>query len=134
VERYRQALRAALRGETKAYGFTLVVWGTGELLTAQRGQPGKAGAIAFMAGILTAMGLTLIAAFHGLPRTEHRSAQQHFGFGGVHILAVPVAMAVGWALGAAIHTHWPAYLLAGFGASSAYQLLLGLEVLLTPSP
>lgn len=110
--RYRDALRDALRGETKAYGFALVVWATGELVGEGHGPPQASGVIAFVGGILAAMAAVLIGAFGGPARTEHRAAQQHFGFGGVHIVAVPVAIGVGWALEVAIAAHWEAYLAA----------------------
>jgi hypothetical protein len=131
VNRYRDALRDALRGETKAYGFALVVWGTGELVSTEHGSPRVTGVAAFVGGVLAAMAVVVFGAFGGPPRTERRTAEQHFGFGGVHIVAVPAAIAVGWAIAAATTNRALAYLAAGFGASAAYQVLLAAELLLT---
>jgi hypothetical protein len=134
LNRYRQALQGALRGETKAYGFALVVWGTGALSETARRGPGVSGTLSLVGGVLLSMAIVMVSAFGGPPRAAERRERQHFGLGGIHVVAVPAALAVGWALAAVIRTRWLAYLVAGFAASATYHALLGLEVLLTPPP
>jgi hypothetical protein len=133
MNRYRRALAAALRAEAKAYGFTLVVWGAAALCAAERDFPSAYGAVAYVGGALGAMALIMVVAF-GLPPEPARGAQQqYFGFGGIHVLAVPVALGIAWALSATITSQWLAFLVVGFVSSLAYQLLLGCEVWLSES-
>ncbi len=125
---YRASLRQALSGETKAYGFTLVVWGTGALAMAEHGNPGRSGAIAYVAGTLLAMTAVILLAFGGPAGRWESSGRTSFGLGGIHVVSVPVSVAVGWALAALLGPHWAAFGAAGFGAVMVFQLLLGLEV------
>jgi len=50
VRRYRCALRAAISSEARAYGFMLVVWGTGGLVLSRRGSPIPLDVLAFVGG------------------------------------------------------------------------------------
>jgi len=50
VGSYRRALRAAVAAGAKAYGFTLVIWTTAALATAERGLPGRTDALPSSAG------------------------------------------------------------------------------------
>ena len=84
IRGYRRALRIALSGETKAYGFTLVVWGTGAIMVGDHGQPAAAGAVSFIGGTLGAMALVLVVAFVGSSE-EPRRPSQHLGLGGLHV-------------------------------------------------
>lgn len=134
VKQYRKALRVALRGETKAYGFALIIWGNGALAINEHGVPDAAAAIAYIGGALAAMALVLLIAFDGPARPGRGSPSQHIGLGGIHVIAVPVAIAVGWCLSGVIDSSWLAFLASSFGAVTAYQLLLGLEVAMFPTP
>ena len=133
MTKYRRALAAALREEAKAYGFTLVVWGAAALATAEQHLPTAYAALAYVGGALGAMALIMLVAFGVPPEPERDARRQQFGFGGIRVLAVPVALGLAWAFAATITTQWLAFLVVGFVSSLAYQLLLGCEVRLSGS-
>ena len=74
------------------------------------------------------MALIALLAFGVPPEPGQGSRPQRFGFGGIHVLAVPVALGVAWGLAAMVTTPWMTFLVVGFSASLAYQLVLGYEV------
>jgi hypothetical protein len=59
MSEYRSALRAVVTSESKAYGFTLVIWDTGAIAVGTRGGPGVAGAIGYVFGGLGAMTIVI---------------------------------------------------------------------------
>lgn len=130
---YRTALRAAVSGETKAYGFALVVWGTGALTNAERGSPGRVGTIAFVAGALCGMAVTVLGTFGGPRATWTPQQLRRHAAGAIHLLSVGGALALGWGVAAVISDKVLAYLAAGAAAVISYQLLLGIEVALSIS-
>ena len=129
MRRYREALRALLQAETKAYGFTLVIWGTGLMTETRHGSPGQLSVIAFVGGAFTAMALVIIATAGG-PRgrlgTPRR--QSRYALGSVHLLSVASAIASGWAVSLSVPGKALAYLSAAATAVLVYQLVVGLEV------
>jgi hypothetical protein len=129
--RYHTALRAAVSGETKAYGFTLVIWATGALADAERGSPGRLGAVAFIAGALCGMAVTVLLAFGRPTATWTQQQQRRHAVGAIHVLSVGGAVALGWGVAVAISDKVLAYLASGVAAVIAYQLLLGMEVALS---
>jgi len=129
---YRHALRGVLSSESKAYGFTLVVWGSGSMLTAERGQPGRSGAIAFVGGLLLGVAAAIVVSFGGPAERLETSQGRRPGAGGIHLASVGAAIGVAWGVAAIVVQHWVAYLLSGIAAGFVYQLVLGLEVALTP--
>jgi hypothetical protein len=131
VERYRDALRSALASETKAYGFTLVVWGTGSIVTAERGSPGRSGVAAYVGGLLAGMALTIVAAGGAPASGSSPRRRRRYAVGAVHLVSVAAAIAAGFALALVVAAHWLAYLLAGVVAAAVYQFALGLEVAFT---
>lgn len=60
---YMRSLWFALRGQASAYGFTLVIWGTGALAIHQIGEPGPADVFAYVGGALSAAMLVVAGAF-----------------------------------------------------------------------
>jgi hypothetical protein len=128
---YRSALRTALSSESKAYGFTLAVWGSGSLLMSERGLPGRSGTVAFVAGVLAGVAGSITIALGGPASDWASNARRRIGGGAVHLLSVGTALAAAWIIGAGITVHWLAYLLAGIAAGLLYQLVLGLEVAVT---
>lgn len=129
VREYRKALRSALSAEAKAYGFTLMFWGTGAITTAVRGSPGVAGAVAFVVGALAGMALVILASFGGPESTwgSGRPLRQHV-MGAIHLASVAAAVAGGAGVAAAVPGHAFAFLAAAATAVILYQLVLGLEV------
>lgn len=119
----------ALTGETRAYGFALVVWTTAALTQAERGSPERLGAVAYVGGALAAMALVILATFGGVTEvvpTKARRRQR--AIGAVHLASVGIAIAAGWAVAVAIPTKWAAYAASAFTAVLLHQLVLGWEV------
>lgn len=128
---YRRSLKSVLSSEAKVYGFTLVIWSTGALTTAEHGTPGRLDVIAFAVGALVAVGLIILVCFGGPAATLASTTLRRYTFGAVHIGSVAVAILAAWGIAAAIHRAAPAFLAASFSAALVYQLLLGAEVALS---
>ncbi|MGE5225616.1 MAG: hypothetical protein ACM3OO_01945 [Planctomycetaceae bacterium] len=124
---FRDALRTAVASETRAYGFTLLVWSTGALSVAQEGLPTVAQVFAFLLGALLAMALVVLVAFGGPMRRWTTSREPHYAFGAIHIGSVAVGTTCGWIVCLALSARM-AFAGAAFTAVLVYQLLLGLEV------
>lgn len=132
MHRYRQALRSVLNAEAKAYGFTLVIWGTGMLTEAQRGRPSPLGVVAFVGGAFLAMALTIVATLGGpMSKWGNRRQQRRYALGSVHLLSVAAAIASGWSLTLVVPSRPVAYLVAAAVAVVVYQLVVGIEVSLS---
>jgi hypothetical protein len=124
---FRDALGTAVASETRAYGFTLLVWSTGALTIADHGLATTGKVFAFLCGALLAMAIVVLAAFGGPMRRWSTSREPHYAFGAIHIASVAVGTACGWAASLALGG-WTAFAGAAFTAVLVYQLLLGLEV------
>lgn len=124
---YRTALRSAVSSEAKAYGFTLVIWGTGALLVYEQGTPRPYEVLLFAAGALAAMTIAVLAAFGGPRATWTEEEPLRYAFGALRVVSVIAALLVGW-LVAAVLGETAAYLLAPFASVSLFQLLLGVEI------
>lgn len=128
LEDYRIALRTAVSSESKAYGFTLVVWGTAALTTSEQGPPGRAGTVAYLGGLLGGMAVVVLLALGGPTATWSTSHLRRYAAGAIHVVSVAAATAAGWGCAVLVERKWLAYLVAGFFASLVYQLVLGMEV------
>lgn len=124
--RYLHALRFALSDQADAYGFTLVVWGTGALAVWQLGKPDPAEVFAYLGGALVSISL-IVAIVFGVRRPLEEPESPRRPLSAMHLASAPAAVAAGWALtplfgGAA------GYFVAAFVAVGVYQLLLAAEV------
>ncbi|HWD09554.1 MAG TPA: hypothetical protein VHA57_10710 [Actinomycetota bacterium] len=126
--RYRTALRAALAGEVKAYGFALVMWSGGTLTSAAKGTVKPIDAVAYVCGALAAMVVVILATFGGPGATWETRPMPRYAFGALHIGSVLIAMLVAWAAGQFARPAAIAFLAAGFAGILTYQLLLGAEI------
>lgn len=129
---YLRALRFALSQQANAYGFTLVVWGTGALASWQLGKPDPADIFAYVAGGLMSISV-IVALVFGIVRPFQGEEPRRRPFSAMHLPSVPAAMAAGW--GATLLLQG----VAGFFAAAAaavglYQLLLAVEVALALAP
>lgn len=123
-----------MSSESKAYGFTLVVWATGALAMSEQGPPGRSGVLAYLGGLLGGMLLIVLVAF-GHPGHSLRGHQlRRYAGGAIHVLSVGTAVAAGWLCAAAFDPKWVAYLSAGAAAGFVYQIVLGLEIVGTLIP
>jgi hypothetical protein len=128
IRRYRDALRVVLAGESKAYGFTLVIWGTGAVTAATHAQPRATDVIAYVGGALFAIASVVAATYGGLDVEMRRPPLRQRAAGAIHLGSVGVAIAAAWFAAATVSRHWLAYGIAGTVASLTYQLVVGFEV------
>ncbi len=126
--RYLRALRFALGGQANAYGFTLVVWGTGALATSELGRPHPGAVFAYLGGAIVSMALIVLLAF-GPWRPFQEEQPPRRPYAAVHVVSALGATAAGWGvihvLGGAV-----AFFFASFVAVAIYQVLLATEVAL----
>ena len=128
VHRYRHALRVVVAAESKAYGFTLVIWGSGALTAAERGVPGATDVVAFVGGAMASI-VAVIAATYRRPSAELQPVPvRQRASGAIHVFSVGLALALAWSVAASVHARWLAYGASGVVACLAYQLIVGLEV------
>lgn len=128
VNTYLHSLRFALSGQASAYGFTLIIWGTGALAVYQLGQPDPAEVFSYVGGALVAAVLVIAGAF-GVRNTIREETPRRRAYSAMHLPSVPLAMIAGWSV-----THvlvgWAGFFMAGFVAVLLYELLLSLEIVL----
>lgn len=125
MDDYRLALRFALSRQANAYGFTLVVWGTGALAIWELGKADPADVLAFIGGALVSISL-IVAAVFGVRQPFRVEQPPRRPFSAMHLPSIPAAIAADWGLTVAPGG------IAGFFVSAAaavavYQLLLSLE-------
>lgn len=132
MDGYRHALRFALSRQANAYGFTLVVWGTGALAIWELGKPGPADVFAFIGGALVSISL-IVAAVFGVRQPFRVEQPPRRPFSAMHLPSVPAAVAAGWGLTVAVGGV-AGFFVAAAVAVAVYQLLLSLEVAFALTP
>lgn len=132
MSRYLHALRFALSNQANAYGFTLVVWGTGALAIWQLGKPDPADVFAYLGGALVSISL-IVAVVFGVWHPFESPEPPRRPFSAMHLASAPAATAVGWALTLLLDGA-PGLLVAAFLAVGVYQLLLAVEVAVALAP
>jgi hypothetical protein len=124
---YRLALRAAVAGGSKAYGFTLVIWTTAALTVSRHGIPGDGEAFAFLGGALAGMATIVIVSFGGWRARWSDVGLVRRAYGAIHLVSVIAAVLIGW-LASTLLSGAPAFAVSSFAAVVVYNLLLALEV------
>ena len=125
-------MRSALASEAKAYGFTLVIWGTGALVIGAQGFPTPAQVFAYVGGALMAMALVLFIAFGDLRRPWREEDPMRYAFGAIHVVSVLVALLVAWRFASLpIMYGTRIFFLAPFLAVLTHQMILALEIRLS---
>jgi hypothetical protein len=132
MSRYLHALRFALSNQANAYGFTLVVWGTGALATWQLGKPDPADVFAYLGGALVSISL-IVAVVFGIWHPFETPEQPRRPFSAMHLASAPAAAAAGWAL-TLLLGGYGGFFVAAFLAVGIYQLLLAVEIALALAP
>lgn len=126
---YRRALRVAIRSQANAYGFTLIIWGTGALVIDQLGMPKPVDVFCYIGGALSAATILIAGAFD-LPSALDADDPPLRATSAVHLVSVPVAICAGWSSTLAIQG-WAGYFLAGLVAVLLYEILLSVEIALS---
>jgi hypothetical protein len=132
LSRYLHALRFALGNQANAYGFTLVVWGTGALATWQLGKADPVDVFAYLGGALVSVSLIVAVAF-GISRPFETPEPPRRPFSAMHLASAPAAAAAGWAL-TLLLGGFAGFFLAAFLAVGIYQLLLAVEIAVALAP
>ena len=118
--------------ESKAYGYTLTVWGAGALLIHHYGMPGIVQTGLYIGGALAAIAALTLVAFGGLlTEREMGGARQLVSASMVHIVATGGNLLVSFCLIVLGRRYGlgrnGAFALVGFQATLLYNLLLLLE-------
>ncbi|MBX0321901.1 hypothetical protein EGH21_02530 [Halomicroarcula sp. F13] len=128
----RTRLESNLAAESEAYGYTLSIWGGGALLVHTFGIPGVTWAMAYVAGALGGFGTLAVLAFRGVSETAAPpESQSPLVASTIHVVATGGTLAAVYLLVTVAGNRRPVvvYLVAGFLATAAYNLLLLLEEL-----
>lgn len=127
----RQTLRSNLAAESKAYGYTLSIWGSGAILIHSYGAVAPANVLSFVGGAVLAFGVLAWIAFTAVFSRFAFDHEEDFVVASlIHILAafgnVAISLAiVGWLHGPL--SPWIVFGLIGFHASFSYNVLLLIE-------
>lgn len=132
MSRYLHALRFALGNQANAYGFTLVVWGTGRLATWQLGKPDPADVFAYLGGALVSVSL-IVAVVFGVWHPFETPEPPRRPLSAMHPASAPAAAAAGWAL-TLLLGGFSGFFVAAFLAVGVYQLLLAVEIAVALAP
>ena len=127
---FKRSLRSALASEAKAYGFTLVIWGTGAMVVGNQGFPSPFQVFAFVGGALTAMALVLMIAFGDLRRPWREEDPERYAFGAIHIVSVVSALLVAWG-SSGIVFGTAVFFIVPFLAVLTHQMVLAVEIRLS---
>lgn len=125
---YLHSLRFALSGQASAYGFTLIIWGTGALAMHQLGPPDPAEVFSYVGGALMSAVLIIAGAF-GVRSLLREEEPDRRAYSAMHLPSVPIAMLAGWSV-TFVLGGWAGYFMAGFVAVLLYEVLLALEIVL----
>lgn len=127
---YRRALQTAIRNNSAAFGFSIVVTGSFGMLTTIEGSPDAASTLLFAVGAIAAFTALDLLATTGFKRDLASEPPEVI----THAASLSF-LSVGAGLGAAIGLAelidgLPAWAFAGFLGSATYNLGLGIELML----
>ena len=119
MSRYLDGIATTLASAAVPYGYALVVWSSGSLVSDSRGKPGVQDVILFAAGAVIGYGMLRLVGSRGRVHQAKGIGQENVIRAGViHLTAIAAALAVAWALS---HLNeWPPWLLVPLCATGAY--------------
>ncbi|GAA0463769.1 hypothetical protein MUK72_08175 [Halococcus dombrowskii] len=124
-------LASNLVAESKAYGYTLTIWGGGAILVAHYGTPSILAVAAYVGGALVAMALLAVVAFGGLLAEQRQPDGEPPPVASmVHIAATGGSLLVSYLVSIGGKGRLPPVLvfaLVGFLATALYNTLLVAE-------
>ena len=125
---YLHGLRASVRNNASAYGFSVTITAAFGLLTTALGTPTASQIFAFASGAVAAFALVEIVVSRGFTQglEDEPASVKELG-SSISILSVGIAIACAYAIGRLVggFVAWP---LGSFGATSAYLFLFGVEL------
>lgn len=123
-----QRLARNLVSESKAYGYTLAVWGGGAILIGHYRTLGVIRIALYIGGALTAMAVLAFAAFGGLFTEQNRpEGQRRLAASMVHVAATGGSLLVSYLIVIVGRPFLPpggVFLLVGFQTTLLYNVLL----------
>ena len=119
MSRYLDGIATTLASAAVPYGYTVVVWSSGSLVSNSRGKPGVEDVVLFAAGAVVGYGALRLIGSRGRVHQAKGIGQGSLTRAGViHLIAIAAALTVAWALS---HLHeWPPWLLIPLCATGAY--------------
>jgi phosphotransferase system glucose/maltose/N-acetylglucosamine-specific IIC component len=128
----RQRLAYTCQAESKAYGYTLSIWGAGALLIHQFGTPTPRSVFAYVGGGIVGFALVTLFAF-GVPfsNSDVDADSEFIAATTVHIIATPGNLALSYGLvsvmGEWTLATWIVFGIVGLQATVTYNLLMLFE-------
>lgn len=124
---FRGRLRTNLAEESKAYGFTLVIWGSGAILMDQHGFPTVFQVMLYVLGAVLGFGLLAIAVYGSVFREFSGIREESIIVAStIHLLGALGTISLVILFGAVLDPGW-AFFIAGLNATVTYNLLLLIE-------
>lgn len=121
-------LRINLTDESKAYGYTLVIWGSGAALINAFGFPATSHILLYIIGALAGFALLAAPVYGGfLGRIPNRKDEEMIVASMIHLIAALGAITVATQLAVMLPAD-TAFFLCGVNASVTYNLLMLVEV------
>ncbi|MFP5363869.1 MAG: hypothetical protein ACLGI5_14185 [Thermoleophilia bacterium] len=125
---YRAGLDVALHGTGLPYGYTVTIWGTGQLLIDGHGTPSVGLIVLFAAGAAAAYGVLRLAAHDvsASPQRQLSDSPHLLRAGAFHLAAIGGALGIATLVGELSSAIvWP---LGGFAATVVYLGVAALEL------
>lgn len=126
--RYRAGLDTALHGAGLPYGYTVTIWGSGQLLIHAHGTPGVGLILLFVTGAAAAYGLMKVASdgASAEPQLQLSGSAHLLRAGAIHLAAI--GSALGAAALVAVISSEVAWALGGFAATAVYLGVSAVEM------
>lgn len=131
AHRLLDQLRINLTDESKAYGYTLVIWGSGAALINAFGIPATYNILGYIIGALTGFALLAAPVYGGfLGRIPNQKDEEMVVASMVHLIAALGSIAIATWIASTLPAE-TAFFLCGVNASVTYNLLMLAEVAVT---
>jgi hypothetical protein len=130
---FRELLSRNITEESPAYGYTLVIWGSGALLLSSLSSLNEISILSFVLGGIIGFGALAILAFGSLMTRVGIDDKREPAASMIHILGAFGAVALNYVIlqqfVGSMETHYISFIV-GFTATTAYNILLMVEHLL----
>ncbi|MFB6108624.1 MAG: hypothetical protein ABEJ82_07270 [Haloplanus sp.] len=124
----RRRLEANLRSESKAYGYTLTIWGSGALLITNGGLPTEMEVFGFAVGAVFGFALLALVAFGGIFEDVEYASPPSIVVSMIHVVATIGALGTSDAIVQSGTVRLVTFFAVGAAATTVYNLLLLVEV------
>ena len=124
--RYRTDLRGVVGSSASAYGYTLTVWSSGQMLSHIYGSPSPLKVFLFLGGAVLAFASVGVLAFGGVAKRFGGGSGRVELWGSFHLFSGGIAVGAAWLVGtyASSMPGWP---LGAFAATAVYLSVVGAE-------